>query len=217
MWPYVFLTVLLGGSAFAQAPSTAPIACDEEAACLAKLKGMASREGDVLTLKLANGTTKTFKDNRKACEEDDGASCVSYQLRGYRPAQNVYVIGLTLYEGLGAELVSMRTGEVLSLPNMPEFSPSGRLLAAVDNDQTDTPEYKIGIWSLDGEGRAKQELRYIPPSLDEVWEIVRWEGDAKVVFKVNSFDDAPLTAANRGETLLNEQVWAVNRPQKRRK
>jgi hypothetical protein len=215
MWrSAIFCTLLISIPAFAQTEASGmkPISCKQEADCLANLTVKAHREGDVLTLRLEGGKTKAFKTNRQACENDNANDCIVYELRAYRPAQNVYVVAWTLYEGKGAGLISTKTGDVLVLPDMPDFSPSGQWFVAVDNDPHYTPEFQVGIWSLQG-GAAKQEFRYGTPQdiSPEGWNVLGWDGDKRIRFEVGGLDDDSVPKVET-DAVLREQGWLLNWP-----
>ena len=106
-----------------------------EAACLRELGKRASRKGDLLTLQLENGGSKTYRDdNAKACEADDTLKCTYYRLAAYHPQAKVYSIWIQYYEGSGVELLSARTGKVLLVSGTPYFSPDGSRFVVIDND-----------------------------------------------------------------------------------
>src|SRR5262245_43365651 len=64
--------------------STADVLCGkDEGECLKQLAGMATRDGDHLRLRLANGQIKTFTTTRKACEANIYDKCLQYRLMGY--------------------------------------------------------------------------------------------------------------------------------------
>jgi hypothetical protein len=77
-----WLTLALPWHAAAQSGSNAvPATCGididgekadaVEAACLREFGKLASRKGDLLTLRLENGGSKVYRDDPKACETDD--------------------------------------------------------------------------------------------------------------------------------------------------
>jgi len=128
-----WLTLVLPGHVAAQAGSNAaPATCGVnienqkadalEATCLRKFGKLASREGDLLTLRLENGGSKTYRDDAKACDSDDAQKCAYYRFAAYHPKAQVYSIWIQYYEGSGFELLSARTGNVLRLSGTPYFS-----------------------------------------------------------------------------------------------
>src|SRR5215471_10437727 len=83
----------------------APIACEvkdnvEDGACQNKLKGLFTRKGDTLTLKLDGGKSKTYVGNRAACdgENADDAKCLVFVVLKYFPKARSYLIERGLYE-----------------------------------------------------------------------------------------------------------------------
>ena len=73
--------LMLGSPAFAQDKLiSAQVSCEREADCLERLKGLAGRDSDNLTLQLENGTSKVYRSNHQACKDDVASDCVVYEL-----------------------------------------------------------------------------------------------------------------------------------------
>ncbi|MCB8823161.1 hypothetical protein [Microvirga rosea] len=191
------------------------VQCEEEADCLQQLKGIASRSGDQLRLKLGNGRTKVRQGNRKACEAGDAEKCMSYELRAYHPTLHTYVLDLGAWEGRAAELVDANTGQSMLLDTLPHYSPSGRWLVST-NDSEMSRDYDVAIWSTTA-GLPKQELRYSAPETEfmEYWEFAGWDGDERIKFKVN-FMSGGETTAFETDAVLTGDSWKLNRPEPRR-
>lgn len=188
MWRYGIIPALLfGGSALAQsAPAPKDIVyCDREKDCLVKLDGLARREGHLLRLKFENGTSKTFRENRQACDDHDAEECIRYDLRAYLPAQHVFVVAVSGYEEDGSLVISTRTGRSVELEGLPQFSPSGRWFASVNENQIDESQYAVAIWST-APDMPKQELRYSArqDSSSEYWQFLGWNDDDRIKLKV---------------------------------
>jgi hypothetical protein len=81
-----------------------------EQVCLKELAGVARRDGGVLTLKLADGKTKTISDARECEDTDREASCVRYRLVG-RIGSRLVIVLVEPYECPYVLLVNRRTGE----------------------------------------------------------------------------------------------------------
>jgi hypothetical protein len=116
----------------------------QEAVCLGEL---ASRKGDELTLRIENGKPKTYRTNRKACD-DDAARCVLYWLVSYHAAARVYSIRIHYYEGRGFELVSARSGKVLRLSGVPYFSKDGSRFVVIDSNEAYGGPYDLAVGSI---------------------------------------------------------------------
>ncbi len=169
----------------AAASTPAPVHCEREADCLAKLKGLVSRKAETLILKVEGGRSKVFQGNARACDEGDADNCISHKLRAYLPAQNAYVVQWIGYEDDGAYVISTKTGTMVRINTMPEFSPSGRWVVSVDSDELNARPYDVAIWATDPE-YLKEELRYTRDANGpyEAWEFLGWDGDERIRFKV---------------------------------
>lgn len=114
------------------ASSGAPVS-PSDAAALAAARGMAVRNGTVLSLKLADNRTLKLTD----CVEPSG--CPMDDLRIHRlvawwPTQELFVVAVGLYEGSGAYLISARTGRALGTTAPPVLSPSGQAAIALTSN-----------------------------------------------------------------------------------
>jgi hypothetical protein len=95
-----WLALVLAEHAAAQAGSNAaPATCGVdienqkadalEAACLREFGKLASRKGDLLTLRLETGGSKAYRNDAKACDSDDAQKCTYYRLAAYHPKAQV--------------------------------------------------------------------------------------------------------------------------------
>jgi hypothetical protein len=103
---------------------------DSDAAVLATVPGLASREGRTLRLKLAGGRflALTDCDDQSACVPDDTRV---HRLVAWWPKHRTYVVAVGLYEESVAYLVSERDGRTLVATASPVLSPSGRRAVAL--------------------------------------------------------------------------------------
>jgi len=166
--------------------SQAPILCDSKDQsktddCLPLFKGLATQDGDKLQLNLENGKTKTYTSNRKACDADDGGKCINFKIVGFYPRIQSLLVAVGYYEEAGYELVSRRTGKVLQISSIPQFSPNGKFFISVDQSDLGDRKYDLAIWSAATD----------PPSLAfkykakqyEHWEFVDWQRDDHIRLK----------------------------------
>lgn len=211
----IISALLLGGTALAQgAPAPNEIVyCEREKDCLAKLNRLAHREGHILRLKLENGATRTFKENRQACDDHDADECTRYDLRAYLPAQHVLVVAWSGYEESGSLVISTRTGRSIELETLPQFSPSGRWFASVNENQIDESQYAVAIWST-APDMPKQEFRYSPRigSPYEYWQFVGWDGDKQIKLKVRVDSDDGKTREMETKAVWKDQGWRLDWP-----
>jgi hypothetical protein len=160
-------------------PSSTPVVeqdlhCDVEAECLAKLRGIASRSGKTLSLKLDNGSTKLFT-NTADCETAD---CVTTSLADYRPSQHVFVLSASYYEGSGSIIVSRRNGEIFRIEAAPHFSPDGKRFVAAIFDGLDGIN-QVAIYRTSSFPPAL-EWSHTPKSFATGYEFVGWNGNDQI-------------------------------------
>jgi hypothetical protein len=195
-------------------PWSAPVSCEREEECLAQLGGLAKRDGNVLSLMLENGSSETYRDNHQACEDGVASDCVKYELRAYRPDQNLFVVSYALYEGGGAVVVSAKSGRRVVLTNLPVFSPNGLLFAVADSDPHYERRYEIGIWSFVSD-RPKEEFVYSTPRgvTEEMWEVLSWSGNDRVELKAGISNDFFQTPQEFETSVVRtKQGWTLNWP-----
>jgi hypothetical protein len=153
-----------------------------ERACLAQLRGLASRDGDVLRLMLENGKARTFTDESRACQQHDAEKCLQYRLAAYYPIPKLFVIDWLAYESSRALVVSRRTGASTTLDVRPHLSPSGtRLVAAAAIEAWDV-DNEIVVYSMRS-GSLALEWSYKAQEY-EMWDYVSWDGDDRIKLKV---------------------------------
>jgi len=205
---------MLGLPALAQSASPVKeVSCEREAECLAQLNGLAKREGELLFLRLENGKSEIYLDDRQACEDNNGSDCVKYELRAYRPDQKLYVVSYSLYEGGGATIVSAKSGRTVFLTNLPVFSPNGRFFAAADSDPHYERKYEIAVWSFVSD-KAKQEFTYSTrkTAREEFWDVLGWDGNDRIKLKVGIPDDAYEMQESETQLVRTKQGWKLNWP-----
>lgn len=111
-------------------PSRNTKVTNPDTATLAKLGGMAMRDGRKLTLKLADNRSLTLTDcdDQSGCEADNTRV---HRLVGWWPQHRLHVVAVGLYEESVAYLVSERDGRTLVVTAPPVLSPSGRKAVAL--------------------------------------------------------------------------------------
>jgi hypothetical protein len=113
-------------------PSGGATVRNPDAAVLAKLSGMASRDGGTLRLKLAGERALKLVDClNPAC---DGEDLRMHRLVAWWPTQRIYVVSVALYEDSVAYLVQERDGRALVVTAPPVLSPSGRQAIALTSN-----------------------------------------------------------------------------------
>jgi hypothetical protein len=208
------VTVLLGGAALAQQKELeTPIRCESagrgedsiqlERQCLAQLGGLAVRAGAELRLKLDHGTTRTFTDERQACEQQNPAKCLLYRLAAYYPLQKLFVIEQLAYESSRVIVVNGRSGSAARMDVHPHLAPSGKRLVTAAAIEAWDVEKEIAIYSV---RKDKIELEWSYKAQDyEMWNFVSWDGDGRIKLQVHLWVD------RNGERVLATQPRELRR------
>jgi hypothetical protein len=181
-----------------------------EALCLRELAKSASRNGNILTLRLDNGAVKNYRSKPEACNNDDAENCVDYRLVGYHASAGLFLIRAAGYEGHDCELVSARSGTATKIADVPHFAPDGSTFIVINGDITGERKYDLAIGSI----------ATTPPSLtwhrapndDEEWQFHRWLDQRRVALRTTLQSEAcpkgncsaVLTRAGTG--------WALHQP-----
>lgn len=205
------LPLLPGPSSGQTGASQAPVVCEtrdntEDAACLNKLKGLFTRNGDKLTINLDGGKSKTYAGNSAACAADNVEKCVIFTMARYFPQSRSYVIAKGYYEGADYLFVNRRTGSELVVAEIPALSPNAKFLISIDQNDAGERDYDIGIWSMDSDP-PKQEFKYKAKQYEN-WEVTAWKDDAHLGMKAwvngqTSYDqEAELVRKDKGWTLV---------------
>jgi hypothetical protein len=144
------------------ASSGAPID-RSDAAALAAARGMASRNGTILNLKLADNRTLKLTDcvDASSCPNED---VHVHRLVAWWPTQEYFVLTVGLNEGSVAYLVSARTGRTLMTTAPPVLSPSGQAAVALTSDLMAGMELEL------------IDLRISPPTLAKITTMPECKG-----------------------------------------
>ena len=188
------------GSPPTRPPSASLVApgvdCDDEAKCLAKLGGIATRSGKNLDLKLDNGSTKSFVST-DGCEIA-GEACSITSLVGYRPSQRWFVLSAQAYESFASIIVSRRTGETFRIEDAsPRFSPDGKRFVVVAVSEQDGIN-ELAIYNARAFPPAL-EWRHTPKSISTMYDFVGWEGNDHIKLrKTNQNSKAKISWTSTG-------------------
>jgi hypothetical protein len=156
----------------------------ESAECLERFKEFAARGGDALRLNLENGKTKIYMGNRNACSGHGPGDCLVFQLIAFYPSLQSFLVKKGLFECEYFELVSRRTGGITEFSTIPEWSPNGKYLIAVDLNDLCERKYDLAIWSAASDppvlALKRDQERY------EGWTIAGWDGDDRIRLQVST-------------------------------
>jgi hypothetical protein len=195
----------------------APIMCGEkdkieDAACLSKLNGIFTRDGDKLTLKLDGGKSKTYVSNQAACDGEnvDAEKCLVFSVMGYIPQTRWFLISAGLYECGDVLLVSRRSGsETVISHEIPVLSPSAKYLVSTDQSDACERKYNIAIWSMDTDP-PKLEFKYVAKEYEN-WEVRAWKDDSHISMKawVNEWVNGKMSYDQEAELVRKDKGWAL--------
>jgi len=115
---------------------------DSDAAALATLPGMASRDGGILRLKIGKDHTYKLTDctDQPACGADDTRV---HRLVAWWPQHRLYIVAVGLYEEGAAYLIDERDGRTLAMVAPPVLSPSGRQAIALSSNMMSGVDLEI--------------------------------------------------------------------------
>jgi hypothetical protein len=134
-----------------------------DAAALAAAPGLASRNGPVLTLKLADNRVLSLTDclERSGCPVDD---VHVHRLVAWWPNRQIFVLSVGMYEGSTGFLVSARTGRTLTTTAPAVLSPSGQFAVALTSNLMAGMELEL------------IDLRPDPPTLAKITSVPECKG-----------------------------------------
>jgi hypothetical protein len=174
--------------------------------CLSRLKGLATRSGEILRLNLANGKTKVYKNNERACDDGDYEKCVVFRILRYYPGPQSFLISYSSGECGHLELVSRRTGGVVELASTPQFSPSGNYLISVDDSDGCERQYDFAIWSTKSDPPLR-EFQYRAQHFG-YWKLIGWNSDERIRL-VLSRTQGQVWIDQPGEAFRSAAGWKV--------
>jgi hypothetical protein len=148
-----------------------------EIMCLRELGDRASRQGNVLSLKLDDGRTRVFRSNPKACQNDDASHCEDYYLVGFHEPSGRYLVYGTYYENSDCKMVSARSGKATSFRDVPRFAPDGQTFFVTGVDGTYDNWIGVGSMKLDPPALVWEK----GPNTDASWDFVRWTDNDQIV------------------------------------
>jgi hypothetical protein len=159
--------------------------CDEEAKCLAELHGIASRNGNVLNLRLDNGATKTFRSNPKACDDNVAEKCNVTTLIGYMPPQHMFVLRQGGYEIVRYLVISGQNGRSFELEAEPHLAPDGKRFLVVAVDEMNGWERDVAIFSTSSfPPRLEWSYKTQAPDGYAIYSFAGWDGNGRIKLRV---------------------------------
>jgi hypothetical protein len=180
-----------------------------EKRCILRTKSLALRRGGELRLTFRNGLIRGYKDNAKAC--DQGLeSCKRYILYDFFPEHELLLINIGYWESQEWRLVRQLNGKEETIVAPPRYSPSKKWLASVNWDEFDDRNNGIDLVSATFSA-AGSSFHYRPKEY-ELWHFVRWDGDDRLVLKVDwRVGNDPQVVTWLAEVVRISGEWQLNR------
>lgn len=175
----------------------------QEAECLARVPGLAKRDGKILELATESGAPVRFENGDDNC--DTFEKCAFYSLRNYFPALKLYAVHVGYYEGHEWIVVEQRTGQQYRMPEEPHLSPAGRSIASVSPSEGHNWN-GIEIWSVTSSGLSRV-LRFAPFT-HTLYKYKTWDGEDRLKLNATMFASS---SARELEADVNRKggVWRV--------
>ena len=148
-----------------------------ESSIIATSGGRARRDGGKLSLKTEKGSAVTLANDESGCDADspDHAKCYDYTLLADLPSRHAFLVAQSYDEGGKILMIDDRTGTRTDFTELPRFSPDGKLLLVVSNDE-DSDASLVELWSRDGD--AVKKLWSAPDTIGaEQVDFVAWNDD----------------------------------------
>ncbi len=204
---------LLTSSAFGQtSPAQPPITCEikdniEDAACRNKLKGLFTRKGDTLILRLDGGKSTTYVGNLAACDGEnvDPSKCLVFRVLSYFPQTQSYLVEKAFYECGVYLFVNRHTGSETVMHAIPVLSPNAKYLLSIDQSDACDRKYDIAIWSMQTDP-PKLEFNYQAQQYEN-WEVTDWENDTH--FKMKGWINGKTSYDQEAELVRTASGWAL--------
>lgn len=157
-----------------------PIGFEDEALYLAS--DVASRKGDVLTLRFASGVARRYTSTPRCDPNKAQPECVKYTLAAYLRTRNVFVVARLQAADTSFLIVDAKTGGETALSAPPVFSPNGALLAEYDPNATSAPPVRLlrrhgGTFVPEWAG-ALNDGRSVA-----TFEALKWRSNGAIAFK----------------------------------
>jgi len=188
---------------------------NQEAVCIDRSQGMASRKGNLLRLKLEDGKSSEFRGELGACAEGEARKCVIYRLDGYRPTEGLFVVAESHSDQGRFLVVDRRTGGRTTVENRPpRFSPLGSHFVGVASATGRMSGHDLAVWSAGG-AEPRLVWSHDPPAQgDTTYEFLSWQGENTVLLGTSC---RPTASApwHKGEARIvrSDAGWTLEKPE----
>jgi hypothetical protein len=180
-----------------------------EPGVIAASGGWAKRDGATLSLNTEKSAAVTLTNDESGCQPDhpDHLKCYDFTLLAYLPGQHAFLVAESFDEGGKVLMIDDRTGTRTEFTELPRFSPDGKLLLVISNDE-ESNVGTIELWGRDGD--MVKKLWTAPDTVGaEQVDFVAWNDDGiQLDLSFSQGDDKP--EHHRPATLANgKSGWAL--------
>jgi hypothetical protein len=171
----------------------------------------ANRQGEQLILHLGSGQDKAYQNAPECRDPEREAACQTFSLIAHTRARGLFVVAKFYYESMEYFLVDETTGEETVLGGVPTFSPSGkRVLVMLENDTN--LGFVLQIWQrndrrflLDWSGSPYAGGMYT------AYKFLGWPSEDRIELRaVMSFEPPKPDTSRHFAVVRNWQGWGVN-------
>ena len=184
---WIFAAAALVGVACGQSNMAAAQPPSSEAEAIATTKGLAQRDGLLLTLQPAKGAAVTFVDEDQCGNDDkpaDVAHCLVYRLNAYLPEHHAFIVRNGAYETESYSWVSDQTGATAVIEGIPHYAPNGnRFVVATPNEGAGFNG--IQLWRMEN-GLPVREWQYVPKEY-ALYDFAAWDGNTTIQFTASTY------------------------------
>jgi hypothetical protein len=119
-----------------------------EPGVIAASGGWARRDGATLSLNIEKGSAITLTNDESGCQPDhpDHLKCYDFTLLAYLAGQHAFLLAESFDEGGKVLMIDDRTGTRTEFTDLPRFSPDGKLLLVISDDE-EGDAGAIELWS----------------------------------------------------------------------
>ena len=180
-----------------------------EPGVIAASGGWAKREGATLSLNIEKGAAVALTNDESGCQPDhpDHMKCFDFTLLAYLPGQHAFLVAESFDEGGKVLMIDDRTGTRTEFIDLPRFSPDGKLLLIVSNDE-ESGAGTIELWSRDGD--TVKKLWTVPDTVGaEQVDFVTWDDDGIQLDLTFSQDDDKPDLHRSAKLAKGQSGWAL--------
>jgi hypothetical protein len=182
-----------------------------EAVKLQQMKDVASRTGDILTIRAASGKEVVWRNENQCGEGGQPFSyehCIHFVFADHLVKSHGFVVLALTYEGYSYDWVDDSTGALTHLPEEPHPSPSADRLAVVGGSEAEGYD-GIQVWRRQNDSFVL-EWEHEPTGY-ALYDFKGWQGDDIVLLSVTTWVNHAF-AEGRPARAIRQREWKYEGP-----